>query len=244
MSEAARQKPKRAMVLAAGLGTRMQPFNQQMPKPLVKVAGKALIDYALDRLAEQKVERVVVNVHHLADLIERHLAARTQPPIVISDERRELLGTAGGVIKAQPLLGSDPFFHVNSDTIWIDGVKPNLSLLAEGFDPVRMEALLLVAPTTASIGYDGRGDFAMTPDGRLTRRAEREIVPFVYAGAAILTPAFLANPPPAPSSMSPLFDRCAAAGRLFGLRLEGLWMHVGTPAAIKAAERALLAGAV
>jgi MurNAc alpha-1-phosphate uridylyltransferase len=244
MSEAARQKPKRAMVLAAGLGTRMQPFNQQMPKPLVKVAGKALIDYALARLAEQKVERVVVNVHHLADLIERHLAARTQPPIVISDERRELLGTAGGVIKALPLLGSDPFFHVNSDTIWIDGVKPNLSLLAEGFDPVRMDALLLVAPTTASVGYDGRGDFAMTSDGRLTRRAEREIVPFVYAGAAILTPAFLANPPPAPCSMSPLFDRCAAAGRLFGLRLEGLWMHVGTPAAIKAAERALLAGAV
>jgi MurNAc alpha-1-phosphate uridylyltransferase len=244
MSEAAKHKPKRAMVLAAGLGTRMQPFNQQIPKPLVKVAGKPLIDYVLDRLAEQEVERVVVNVHHLADQIEGHLASRTQPPIVISDERHELLGTAGGVIKALPLLGSDAFFHVNSDTIWIDGVKPNLTLLAEGFDPARMNALLLVAPTTTSIGYDGRGDFTMSPDGRLARRAEREIAPFVYAGAAILTPAFLAEPPQGPSSMSPLFDRCAASGRLFGLRLEGLWMHVGTPAAIKAAETALLAGAL
>jgi MurNAc alpha-1-phosphate uridylyltransferase len=244
MSEAAKHKPKRAMVLAAGLGTRMQPFNQQIPKPLVKVAGKALIDYALDRLAEQKVERVVVNVHHLADQIERHLASRTQPPIVVSDERGELLGTAGGVIKALPLLGSDPFFHVNSDTIWIDGVKPNLSLLAEGFDPARMDALLLVAPTATSIGYDGPGDFTMTPDGRLTRRAEREIAPFLYAGAAILTSAFLVDPPQGPSSMSPLFDRSAVGGRLFGLRLEGIWMHVGTPAAIKAAETALLASAL
>ena len=244
MSETAKHNPKRAMVLAAGLGTRMQPFNQQIPKPLIRVAGKALIDYALDRLAEQKVERVIVNLHHLADQIERHLASRTQPPIVISDERRELLGTAGGVIKALPLLGSDSFFHVNSDTIWIDGVRPNLGRLAAAFDPARMDALLLVASTTTSIGYDGRGDFTMTPDGRLARRGEREIAPFVYAGAAILTPAFLADPPPAPCSMSPLFDRSAAAGRLFGLRLEGLWMHVGTPAAIKAAETALLASAV
>jgi N-acetyl-alpha-D-muramate 1-phosphate uridylyltransferase len=231
------------MVLAAGLGTRMRPFNGQIPKPLVRVGGKALIDYVLDRLADQGVERAVVNVHYLADQIERHLAPRVQPQIVISDERRELLGTAGGVVKALPELGDDPFYHANSDTIWIDGVKPNLGRLADAFDATRMDALLLLAPTTSSIGYAGRGDFSMAPDGRLARRAEREIVPFVYAGAAILSPAFLAGAPQGPASMSPLFARSAHAGRLFGLRLEGLWMHVGTPDAIKAAEAAILASA-
>jgi MurNAc alpha-1-phosphate uridylyltransferase len=232
--------PKRAMVLAAGLGTRMRPFNGKLPKPLVQVGGKALIDYVLDRLAEQGVERTVVNVHHLADQIEHHLAGRDRPRIVISDERDGLLGTAGGVIKALPELGDGPFFHVNSDTIWIDGVKPNLGRLAAAFDPARMDALLLVAPTTSSIGYAGRGDFSMAPDGVLTRRGEREVVPFVYAGAAILTPAFFAGAAPGPSSMSPLFDRAAEAQRLCGLRLEGVWMHVGTPDAIKAAEEAIL----
>ena len=245
MSQSAKSmiRPDRAMVLAAGLGTRMRAFNGQIPKPLVLVGGKALIDHVLDRLAEQGVERAVVNVHYRADQIERHLASRLRPQIVISDERRELLGTAGGVIKALPELGERPFFHVNSDTIWIDGVKPNLDRLAGIFDPVRMDALLLLAPTASSIGYDGRGDFSMTPDGRLARRGEREIVPFVYAGAAILTPAFVAGVSPGPSSMSPLFSRAAQAGRLFGLRLEGLWMHVGTPEAVRAAEAAIVASA-
>ena len=235
--------PKRAMVLAAGLGTRMRAFNGRIPKPLVQVGGKPLIDYVLDRLAEQGVERTVVNVHHLADQIERHLAGRARPQIVISDERAELLGTAGGVVKALPQLGDAPFFHVNSDTIWIDGVKPNLGRLAAAFEPSRMDALLLVAPTATSIGYTGRGDFAMGPDGMLTRRGEREVVPFVYAGAAILTPAFFAGAPTGPSSMTPLFDRTVEAGRLCGLRLEGVWMHVGTPDAIKAAEEAILESA-
>jgi MurNAc alpha-1-phosphate uridylyltransferase len=235
--------PKRAMVLAAGLGTRMRAFNGQIPKPLVQVGGKPLIDYVLDRLAAQGVERAVVNVHHLADQIERHLAGRTRPQIMISDERAELLGTAGGVVKALPQLGDAPFFHVNSDTIWIDGVKPNLGRLAAAFEPARMDALLLVAPTATSIGYSGRGDFAMAPDGVLTRRGEREVVPFVYAGAAILTPAFFAGSPTGSSSMTPLFDRAAEAGRLCGLRLEGVWMHVGTPDAIKAAEEAILESA-
>ena len=231
------------MVLAAGLGTRMRAFNGRIPKPLVQVGGKPLIDYVLDRLAEQGVERTVVNVHHLADQIERHLAGRARPQIVISDERAELLGTAGGVVKALPQLGDAPFFHVNSDTIWIDGVKPNLGRLAAAFEPSRMDALLLVAPTATSIGYTGRGDFAMGPDGMLTRRGEREVVPFVYAGAAILTPAFFAGAPTGPSSMTPLFDRTVEAGRLCGLRLEGVWMHVGTPDAIKAAEEAILESA-
>ena len=235
--------PRRAMVLAAGLGTRMRPFNGQIPKPLVAVGGKALIDYVLDRLADAGVERAVVNVHHLADEIERHLAPRQRPTIVISDERAELLGTGGGVVNALPELGEAPFFHINSDTIWIDGVKPNLMRLAAAFEPARMDALLLVAPTTSSIGYSGRGDFAMAPDGRLKRRGERDVVPFVYAGAAILTPAFFAGVAPGPSSMSPLFDRAAETGRLCGLRLEGLWMHVGTPDAVKAAEAAILASA-
>jgi N-acetyl-alpha-D-muramate 1-phosphate uridylyltransferase len=242
-SSALKAAPKRAMVLAAGLGTRMRPFNGTLPKPLVQVGGKALLDHALDRLAEQGVERAVVNVHHLADQIERHLATRQRPQIIVSDERRELLGTGGGVVKALPELGDGPFFHVNSDTIWIDGVKPNLGRLAAAFDPARMDALLLLAPTASSIGYSGRGDFVMAPDGRLTRRRERDVAPFVYAGAAILTPAFVAGVPAGPSSLSPLFDRAAEAERLYGLRLEGVWMHVGTPDAIKAAEEAILASA-
>jgi MurNAc alpha-1-phosphate uridylyltransferase len=235
--------PKRAMVLAAGLGTRMRAFNGRIPKPLVKVGGKALIDYVLDRLAEQGVECAVVNVHHLADQIEHHLAQRQHPQIVISDERNELLGTGGGVVKALPKLGAEPFFHVNSDTIWIDGVKPNLGRLAAAFNPARMDALLLLAPAASSIGYSGRGDFSMASDGRLVRRGEREVVPFVYAGAAILTPGFFAGAPAGAFSMSPLFDRAAEAERLCGLRLDGVWMHVGTPDAVKAAEEAILASA-
>ncbi|MCC6775058.1 MAG: nucleotidyltransferase family protein [Hyphomicrobiales bacterium] len=227
------------MVLAAGLGTRMRAFNAHLPKPLVRVGGKALIDYVLDRLAEQAVECAVVNVHYLADQIERHLAQRRRPAIVISDERNELLGTGGGVRKALPQLGDAPFFHVNSDTIWIDGVKPNLRRLAEAFDVALMDALLLVAPTSTSIGYSGRGDFSMSADGRLARRGECEVVPFVYSGAAILTPAFFTSAPMGAFSMTPLFDRAAEAGRLFGLRLDGLWMHVGTPEAVQAAETAI-----
>ena len=163
--------PNRAIVLAAGLGTRMRPYNGHIPKPLVEIGGKSLIDYSLDRLADAGVERAVVNVHHLADALERHLAPRQRPQIVISDERGELLGTGGGIAKALPQLGGAPFFLVNSDTVWLDGVKPNFTRLAEAFDPQTMDALLLLAPTAGSIGYTGRGDFAMLPDGRLRRRA-------------------------------------------------------------------------
>ena len=236
--------PRRAMVLAAGLGTRMRLYNGEIPKPLVQVGGKALIDHVLDRLAAANVECAVVNVHHLADRIERHLSGRQAPRIVFSDEREQLLGTGGGVVQALGTLGDAPFFHVNSDTIWIDGVVPNLERLARAFDPTRMDALLLLAAAATSVGYTGRGDFSMAPDGRLARRAERTVVPFVYAGAAILTPAFFAGVPAGPSSLSPLFDRAIAAGRLHGLRLEGVWMHVGTPEAVKAAEDAILASAM
>lgn len=235
--------PRAAMVMAAGLGTRMRPYNGQIPKPLVTVGGKALIDHVLDRLAQAGIARAVVNVHHLADQIERHLAGRKVPQIAISDERAELLGTAGGPVNAMPQLGDGPFFLVNSDTIWIDGVRPNLKRLAASFDAARMDALLLMAPTATATGYSGRGDFSMDADGRLKRRGERDVVPFVYAGAAILTPAFFAGVAPGPSSMSPLFDRAVEAGRLHGLRLDGIWMHVGTPDAVAAAEAALIASA-
>jgi len=236
--------PRIAMVMAAGLGTRMRAHDGRIPKPLVAVGGRPLIDHVLDKLAAAGVVRAVVNVHHMADQIERHLSGRNRPQIVISDERSDLLGTAGGPIKAMAALAPGPFYLVNSDTIWIDGAGPNLLRLAASFDPARMDALLLMAPTATATGYAGRGDFAMSPDGRLTRRGEREVVPFVYAGAAMLMPAFFAGVAPGPSSMSPLFDRAAEAGRLYGLRLDGIWMHVGTPDAVAAAEAALLASAV
>jgi N-acetyl-alpha-D-muramate 1-phosphate uridylyltransferase len=234
-------KPKGAIVLAAGLGTRMRPYNGHIPKPLVAVGGKSLIDYGLDRLADAGVERAVVNVHHLADALEQHLAARQAPRITISDERGALLGTGGGIAKALPKLGDAPFFLVNSDTLWIDGVKPNFARLAEAFDAAAMDALLLLAPTAGSLGYEGRGDYAMLPDGRLHRRGENEVVPFIYAGAAILSPALFADAPAGAFSVTVLFDRAGAAGRLFGLRLEGTWMHVGTPDAVAEAETALAA---
>jgi MurNAc alpha-1-phosphate uridylyltransferase len=233
--------PKSAFVLAAGLGTRMRPYNGSIPKPLVTIGGKSLIDYSLDRLADANVERAVVNVHYLADALERHLAARRRPKIAISDERGALLGTGGGIAKALPELGAAPFFLVNSDTLWLDGAKPNFIRLAEAFDAAAMDALLLLAPAIGSIGYDGRGDYAMLPDGRLQPRAEREVVPFVYAGSAILCPALFAAAPAGAFGLTTLFDRAGDQGRLFGLRLEGVWMHVGTPDAVAAAEAALAA---
>lgn len=231
------------MVLAAGLGTRMRPLTDTMPKPMVPVAGKPLIDHVLDKLADTGVARAVVNVHYMAEKLEQHLAYRTRPQIVISDERGLLLGTGGGVMRALPQLGGAPFFHINSDTIWIDGVTPNLARLAETFDAEKMDALLLLAPTSGSVGYDGRGDFTMTPEGRLHKRGEREVAPFVYAGAAILSPALFNDAPSGEFSLTMLFDRAGQAGRLFGLRLEGLWMHVGTPEAIIEAEAAIKASA-
>ncbi len=235
--------PRRAMVLAAGLGTRMQPLTDTMPKPLVKIAGKPLLDHVLDRLDDAGVERAVVNVHHFAEQIIDHVKGRKAPQVVISDERGVLLDTGGGVFKALPKLGDAPFFHLNADTIWIDGVQPNLTRLAETFDPATMDALLLLAPVAGSVGYHGRGDFNMASDGRLKARPEREVAPFVYAGAAILSPSLFAGAPQGKFSLTTLFMRAAETGRLSGLRLEGLWMHVGTPEAIGAAEAAIKASA-
>jgi N-acetyl-alpha-D-muramate 1-phosphate uridylyltransferase len=235
------ETPKCAIVLAAGLGTRMRPFNGNVPKPLVAVGGKALIDHALDRLGEAGVERATVNVHHLADALEQHLALRKRPQIVISDERGMLLGTGGGIAKALPILGNAPFFLVNSDALWLEGPKPNFARLAESFRAETMDALLLLAPSAGSIGYSGSGDYSLLPDGRLRRRAGGEVVPFVYTGAAILAPALFADAPSGAFPLTDLFDRAGDRGRLFGLRLEGVWMHVGTPEAVAEAEAALAA---
>ncbi len=209
--------PSKAMVLAAGLGLRMRPLTDHMPKPLVRVAGQSLLDHVLDKLAAAGVSEAVVNVHYLPDQIIQHTASRTSPRIIISDERDEVLGTGGAVVKALPLLGNEPFFHLNADTMWIDGVRPNLTRLAETFDPERMDILLLMAPTTSSIGYAGRGDYSMLPDGALRKRKEHQVVPFVYAGAAIMSPSLFSDAPTGEFSLTKMFDRANEQERLFGL---------------------------
>jgi MurNAc alpha-1-phosphate uridylyltransferase len=234
-------QPHTAMVLAAGLGTRMRPLTDRTPKPLIEVAGKPLLDHVLDRLADAGVAKAVVNVHYLGEQIIAHVANRKRPQVVISDERQEVLGTGGAVVKALPILGSEPFFHLNADTMWIDSVTPNLKRLAEAFDPARMDILLLMAPTANSIGYEGAGDYAMLTDGQLRKRKEHQVVPFVYAGVAIMSPALFEDAPKGEFSLTQLFDKANEQERLFGLRLEGVWMHVGTPEAIGAAEEAFLA---
>lgn len=234
-------RPTHAMVLAAGLGKRMRPISATTPKPLVEVAGRSLIDHGLDRLRAAGVETAVVNVHWLADLVEVHVAKCATPAIVVSDEREKLLDTGGGLVKALPLLGEAPFFLINSDSFWIEGYRPNLDLLAERWDDAEMDALLLLAPTVGSVGYDGPGDFLMDDTGRLARRGERRVAPFVYAGAAILSPRLFVDAPPVGEafSLNLLFDRAAAAGRLCGQRMSGVWLHVGTPRAIREAEAAI-----
>ena len=233
---------RRAMVLAAGLGTRMRAFNGRIPKPLVKVGGKALIDYVLDRLAEQGVECAVVNVHHLADQIERHLAQRQHPQIVISDERNELLGTGGGVVKALPKLGAEPFFHVNSDTLWIDGVKPNLERLAAAFRPNKMDALLLLARHARAWNYEGLGDFHMDPQGRISRRRAGRVAPFIYSGIQLVAHRLLRDAPQGPFSTNVLWSRAMEEGRLFGLVHTGDWFEVGSPQAVAPTEARLAGG--
>ena len=226
----------RAMVMAAGLGRRMLPLTEALPKPLVRLRGKPLIDYALDRLAAAGVATAVVNVHHMADQVERHLAGRGRPRVVISDERDELLDTGGGAARMLATLGPGAFFVVNSDSVWLDGVGDSLSRLAGGWDDRRMDCLILSASTVTSLGYDGPGDFVMDEDGRLARRAEGRVAPFVNTGAYIVHPRLFADLPAGPFSMNLLWDRAIGTGRLYGLRHDGVWMHVGSPAALAEAE--------
>ncbi len=224
------------MVLAAGLGKRMRPLTTTVPKPLIELGGRALIDHAIDRLEAAGVESVVVNIHYLPHLLRAHLARRRHPEILISDESEALLDTGGGIAKALPLLGDEPFYLLNSDTFWIEGARPNLRWLAGSWSDEAMDALLMLAPTVRAVGYRGHGDFRMDPAGRLSRRPEREVVPFAYAGAAILHPRLFAGCPEGRFSLNLVFDRAIEAERLYGVRMDGLWLHVGTPESIGEAE--------
>lgn len=235
------QPIRRAMVLAAGLGKRMRPITDTLPKPLVAIGGKTMLDHALDRLNEAGIEEAVVNVHHLAEKIETHLAARERPAITISDERAELLETGGGVKKALPLLGSAPFFHVNSDSLWSEAAGSAMTAMRQAWEPDAMDMLLLLAKRETAIGFDGAGDFFHDAECRLTRRGTAPSAPYVYAGVAILKPELFADTPDGAFSLNLLFDRAIAARRLFGFVLDGQWLHVGTPEAIAPAEAAFAA---
>jgi len=233
------EKATTAFVLAAGLGKRMRPLTDSLPKPLVPLAGKPLIDHVLDRLARAGITRAVVNVHYLADQITAHLATRTSPEIVISDERDQLLDTGGGAVRALPLIGSRPFLIHNSDSVWIEGAGSNLERLIDGFDADAMNSLMLLAPVSNCLGYDGPGDFHMDGDGRLTRQYGQRIAPFVFAGVSLAHPRMFEGTPPGAFSLNRLWDRAIDEGRLYGIRLEGVWMHVGTPEAVEEAEDAI-----
>lgn len=232
-----------SMVLAAGRGTRMRPLTAMTPKPLIEVHGKALIDHVFDRLEAGGVARFVVNVHYLADLIEVHVKRRAGGRVAVSDERGQLLETGGGIVRALPLLGDEPFVVANADTFWIEGASGNVRRLIAAFDPAIMDALLLVAPTVRAVGYGGIGDFELAADGRLRRRRERTVAPFVYAGCMMVAPHAFADPPAERFSLNVIFDRLIASERLYGMRLDGIFLHVGTPKAIGEAERAIVASA-
>ncbi len=225
-----------AMVMAAGLGKRMRPLTVTQPKPLVRVAGKALIDHSLDHLAAAGVARAVVNVHYLADSLEAHLKGRKAgPAIAVSDERDLLLETGGGMVRAQPLL-PDPFFCLNSDNIWLDGPRDVFSELSAAWDAARMDALLLVVPHTRALNCRGEGDFHMDPLGRITRRRPGRIAPFIYTGIQIVSHRLLRDAPEGPFSTNVLWSRAIAEQRLFGISHTGLWFEVGDPAAIAPTE--------
>jgi MurNAc alpha-1-phosphate uridylyltransferase len=205
-----------------------------MPKPLVKVAGKALLDHVLDRLADAGVARAVVNVHYLAEQIERHVAARTAPRVTISDERGLLLDTGGGVVKALAHFGDEPFFTVNADTFWLDGRTPMLARLAAQWDARRMEALLLLHSTITAHGYDSRamGDYYLAPDGCARWRERVGVAPFVFAGVTLCDRRLFEDAPQGAFSQLRLWNEAEARGRLYGLRHDGEFFHVGTPQAL------------
>lgn len=230
-----------AMVMAAGLGKRMRPLTATTPKPLVRVAGKPLIDHALDRLSDAGVSRAVVNVHYLADALEAHVLERAKPKAIISDERAELLETGGGLIKARDQL-PDPFFCLNADNIWLDGPRDAFADLSARWDPDEMDALLLVVSHAKAANFTGAGDFYMAPDGRLSRRKPGRIAPFIYTGIQLVSHRLLRDAPEGKFSTNLLWNRALEEGRLFGLSFTGLWFEVGTPQAIAPTEDALKRG--
>ena len=230
--------PEVAMVMAAGLGKRMRPLTATRPKPLVEVAGRALIDHCLDRLRAAGVETAVVNVHYLADALEAHLKNRVEDiDIIVSDERAQLLETGGGLVKALPLVAADPFLAVNSDNLWIDGPVDTLRLLASNWDSARMDALLLLVPLARAYCHTGRGDFHMDAAGALRRRKPNGVAPFVYTGIQMLSKRlFEGDLPEGPFSTNLLWDRAIAEGRCFGTVHQGLWFDIGQPGNIAKAE--------
>jgi N-acetyl-alpha-D-muramate 1-phosphate uridylyltransferase len=236
-------KPQTAMVLAAGFGARMRPLTDAMPKPLVVLAGRPLIDHVLDRIADAGIVTAVVNVHHFADQLEAHVRRRRRPDIIVSDERGAILETGGGVVKALPLLGPEPVLIHNSDAVWIEPPSgpANIERLVAAWNPDRMDALLLVAPVETMLGYDGKGDFALAADGRLVRREARASAPLVFTGLSIAHPRLFAESTTAPHSLNVEWNGANARGRLFGVEAAGQWMHVGTPEGLAEAERCILA---
>jgi len=232
------EKPLKAMVLAAGLGKRMRPITDTTPKPLVPVAGKTLLDWGLDALQAEGVQQAVVNVHYLADQIEAHASLRATPRITISDERDQLLDSAGGIVKALPLLGDEPFFILNADTFWLDEAPSSLSRLAALWDSERMDILLMLASMDDVTGHSGSTDFLLDREGRLAR-AKGDPAGLVYAGAGIVHPRIFAGATARPHSLNAYFDRAIADERLFGMTMQGRWITVGTPDAIAPAEAAV-----
>ncbi len=231
--------PRIAMVLAAGLGLRMRPLTLDRPKALVEVRGRTLIDRTLDRLRAAGIRKVVVNLHHKANSLKRHLSERGDLDILYSDESEQLLETGGGVRKALGLLGDDPFLVLNSDVIWLDAQTASFQRMAAFWDDARMDALLMLHPTVSAIGYEGLGDFHLDPVGRLIRREERHVAPLVFMGVQMLHPRVFRGSPEGAFSLNRIYDKAAEEGRLYGLRHEGLWMDVGSPAGLRAAELAL-----
>ena len=232
--------PQAAMVLAAGLGKRMRPLTATRPKPLVRVAGRTLLDHALANVAAAGIARAVVNVHYLAGQVEAHLVRNTHGlDIRVSDERAALLETGGGVTKALSRIDADPFFVVNSDNLWVDGAVNTLRSLAACWDPERMDALLLLVPLARAHGYTGFGDFHMDALGRLRRRQPPRLAPFAFSGIQLLKAALFEDVPDGAFSLNLIYDRALATGRLFGATHGGLWFHVGTPAAVTETEAIL-----
>jgi len=229
-------RPTRAMILAAGLGARMRPITDTVPKPLIEVDGRPLIDHALDRLHTAGIVEVVVNVHHLADKIEAHLKARSKPKVRLSPEP-ERLETGGGVAKALPMLGERPFYVVNSDAFWLNGPLDTLGRMAAMWDDARMDALLLLHSTVDAYGYRGVGDFCVDEEGVLSRRPESEVSPWLFTGIQILHPRLFDDAPKGPFSLNVLYDKAIKAKRLYGIVHDGEWFHVGTKTGLEAAER-------
>ena len=232
-----------AMIMGAGLGSRMRPLTDDRPKPLVTVGGKTLIDHSIDRLVDAGVTRIVVNLHYKGEMLRAHLGRRRDAEIIFSDETDRLLDTGGGVVKALPLFGDAPFYVLNSDSIWVEGPAAALPAMSEHWDPARMDGLLLLADMQTAMGYEGKGDFVLKAQGQVLRARDHAGAAYAYPGVQIAHPRLFADAPEGPFSTNLMWDRAITRGRLFGTVLDGVWIHVGTPEAREEAEAYLRAPA-